>query len=201
MTTAGLLLTGGQSRRLGQDKASLSLIDGGPTLAQSIGQILASVCRPCLELGPGRSQLPHLADRLPGAGPLAAVAGGWSHLRDQGFRGPALVVATDLPGFSSALAQLLSSHPSPRSVVPLFEGRPQPLCARFCPEDLDLAVSLYEDGQRSMSALLGRMSYLVLPAEGWTELTGDPLALADLDTPEDLARLRGAHPPSHRSCR
>nr|MDP9020189.1 NTP transferase domain-containing protein [Actinomycetota bacterium] len=53
---AGLLLTGGASRRMGRDKALLAV--HGLPLAQRTAGVLAAVVAPVLEVGPGRSTLP-----------------------------------------------------------------------------------------------------------------------------------------------
>ncbi len=49
---AGILLTGGASRRLGVDKASL-VVDG-ETLAARAARVLTLVCAPVIEVGRGR---------------------------------------------------------------------------------------------------------------------------------------------------
>ena len=49
--TAGILLTGGRSRRLGVDKATLVL--DGETLAQRAARRLGAVCEPVVEAGDG----------------------------------------------------------------------------------------------------------------------------------------------------
>ena len=70
--TAGILLTGGRSRRMGVDKATLVL--DGETLAVRAGRRLAAACAPTLEVGDGLSGLPSLREWPPGSGPLAALA-------------------------------------------------------------------------------------------------------------------------------
>jgi molybdenum cofactor guanylyltransferase len=76
MRAAGLLLTGGASRRMGRDKATLTLTPAGESLAGRTARLLAAVTSPAFEVGPGHSQLPAIAEGQPGAGPLAAVAAG-----------------------------------------------------------------------------------------------------------------------------
>src|SRR5580704_6177217 len=84
----GLLLTGGSSRRMGQDKATLVLADGR-TFAQTVAACLSQVADPVLEIGPGKSGLIAIADELPGSGPLAALSTGWRSLVDSGHSGAA----------------------------------------------------------------------------------------------------------------
>ncbi|HZI37181.1 MAG TPA: NTP transferase domain-containing protein, partial [Acidimicrobiia bacterium] len=52
---AGLLLTGGASRRMGRDKALLEV--GGRRLVDRAASVLAAVADPVLEVGPGWSEL------------------------------------------------------------------------------------------------------------------------------------------------
>jgi molybdenum cofactor guanylyltransferase len=190
MKVAGVLLTGGASRRLGTDKSGIDIGDG--PLAARTARLLQSVADPALELGPGRSSLPHVPDAQPGQGPLAAVVSGWAELRRRSFDRPVLVLATDLPFLSESLLEWLAGHPGAGSVVPVHGGQPQPLCARYCPADLDTATKLYGQGVRSMRALLAAIEpQLILPQE-WQAVAGHGLALNDLDTPADLEHARRA---------
>jgi aspartyl-tRNA(Asn)/glutamyl-tRNA(Gln) amidotransferase subunit A len=71
---AGLLLTGGSSRRMGRDKAELVI--AGERLADRSARVLAGVCDPVLEVGPGRSAIDAVVDDEVRAGPLVALATG-----------------------------------------------------------------------------------------------------------------------------
>jgi molybdenum cofactor guanylyltransferase len=190
MTAAGLLLTGGASRRMGHDKATVSVVAGEEPLARRTARHLAATTNPTFEIGPGHSDLPRVTEDPPGAGPLAAVAAGQRRLRMAGWTGPAVVVATDLPRLTRSLLVWLVDHPSPRSVVPVSGGVPQTLCARYAAQDLDVAVELAAAGKRSMRDLLGGIDALLAGPEVWTPAADDPDALVDVDTPSDLARLR-----------
>jgi molybdopterin-guanine dinucleotide biosynthesis protein A len=192
MPAAGLLLTGGASRRMGRDKAALPAIDGEDSLADRTARLLASTTHPCFEVGPGHSHLPTVLEDPPGGGPLAAVAAGQQRLAAVNWSGPALVVATDLPRLTGGLLAWLSEHPSARSVVPVLDDIPQTLCARYAAHDLALARGLVAGGQRSMRDLLERIDPLLAGPELWAPAAGDPEALVDVDTPADLARLRAA---------
>ena len=109
MTVAGLLLTGGASRRLGVDKAEL-VHDGATLAARAAGQ-LEAVCDPVLEVGPGRSALPTVREDPAGTGPLAALAAGGRELARRGHDGAAIVLAVDLPAMTVAFLTLLRDHP------------------------------------------------------------------------------------------
>jgi molybdopterin-guanine dinucleotide biosynthesis protein A len=184
---AGLLLTGGASRRMGRDKASIVLADGR-TCAQTVAARLAQVADPVLEIGPGATGLTAVPDDRPGAGPLAALATGWAALVRSGHSGPVLVLACDLPWVTVPLLELLALASGDGAVVPVVGGRPQPLCARFGPASLDRCQRLVAEGRRSLMALLDATPVVWLGPDVWSEVV-DEQCFADMDTPEDLARV------------
>jgi molybdopterin-guanine dinucleotide biosynthesis protein A len=190
MGAAGLLLTGGASRRFGQDKGALVLSGSTESLARRTGRLLAEVAQPALEVGPGLSGLPALVEDPPGRGPLAALAAGSCRLQTLGWAGPAIVVATDLPLLTRGFLVWLAGHPSARSVVPVCDGVPQTLCARYAPADLERAVHLAVAGRRALRDLLDGIDALLAGPETWGPAAGDPDALFDVDTPADLARVQ-----------
>jgi molybdopterin-guanine dinucleotide biosynthesis protein A len=176
---------------MGTDKASL-LIDGLP-LARRTAGLLAMVADPAVEIGPGSTGLPAMAEDPPGRGPLAAVAAGADYLETLGHRGPVIVLATDLPRLTVGLVELLASSPVAGCLVPMDRGRPQPLCARYDPAALVAARRLVAAGERSMTALLEQVDVTWLEPADWQAAAGDPDALLDVDTPQDLTTFRGAH--------
>jgi molybdopterin-guanine dinucleotide biosynthesis protein A len=187
---AALLLTGGTSRRMGRDKATL--VVGGVALAERTAALLGRVAAPILEVGPGYTGLVRVQESPPGGGPLCALAAGWSGLKELEWPESAgvLVVATDLPRLTAGLLALLASYPGPGAVVPLDrEGHSQPLCARYPTAALGLAAELVGAGQRSLRALLAGVEPAWLTPSVWQPAAGDPDALRDVDTPADLAAL------------
>lgn len=190
MPAAGLLLTGGASRRMGQDKAALPAADTAESLAGRTARLLAAATSFAIEIGPGWSSLPAIVEVQRGGGPLVAVAAGRRELCARGWDGPAVVVATDLPHLTPELLSWLVDHPARRSVVPVAQGVPQPLCARYSAPDLDRAGVLVAMGRRSMRDFLDGTDALLVGPEEWQPAAGNPDALEDVDTPADLARLR-----------
>jgi molybdopterin-guanine dinucleotide biosynthesis protein A len=183
---AGLLLTGGSSRRMGHDKATL-VIDGEPS-ARRLGGLLAGVVEPALEVGGQRSGLAAIVEEQPGQGPLAALAAGWSALSGAGHEGAVVVLACDLPLVTSAFIRWLAQYPGERSIVPLVEGRLQPLCARWSALDLRRSVERAAHGARALHELLNEMAPVTVGPNDWAGVAL-PSALADADTPGDLKRL------------
>jgi molybdopterin-guanine dinucleotide biosynthesis protein A len=185
---AALLLTGGASRRLGRDKATLMI--GGVPLARRTADLLVEVADPVIEVGPGYTGLPHVREDPPGGGPLAAVAAGWTALGSGSIQA-VLVVATDLPRLTGGLLALLAGHSETGCcIVPVDRlGRPQTLCARYPAATLARAGALLAAGHRSIRALLEGEPVTWLSPSQWEPAAGRADGLADLDRPEDLALL------------
>src|SRR5437763_249666 len=148
---AGLLLTGGASRRMGTDKALLEV--GGQRLVDRAAGALAAVAEPAVEVGPGWSALPAVREDPPGSGPLAAVAAGAAALRAGGHDGPVIVLAVDMPFVTVDLLRLLATRPGPATAVPRAGGHPQVLCARYGPEALAAVDRLHAAGGVSLRRL------------------------------------------------
>jgi molybdenum cofactor guanylyltransferase len=145
------------------------------------------VCDPVLEVGPGRSALETVGDDDPGAGPLAALVTGAGALRTRGYEGAVLLLAVDLPFVSTRLLELVVNHPAAGSVVPMADGMRQSCCARYAPAALTAAAGLVERGERAMHTLLSAVPLVEITEPEWRAVAPAD-ALADLDTPEDLAR-------------
>lgn len=184
--TAGILLTGGLSRRMGSDKASLRI--DGQVSAQRLGTLLSAVSVPAIEVGACRSPLPSVREVEAGGGPLVALAAGWAVLGGLGHSGPVLVLACDLPLVDEALVRLLATWPAGTSVVPVVEGRPQPLCARFSSQTLSAAPSLVAEGHRSLRSLLEVGPVLWLEEPQWGPVASRR-SFTDVDRPDDLDAL------------
>jgi molybdenum cofactor guanylyltransferase len=172
-----LLLTGGASSRMGTAKATL-LVDGEP-LARRSARLLAQVCDPVVEVGPGYSDLPTAAEAEPGRGPLAALVAGADVV---GITSPVLLLACDLPFVNVDLLTRLVEAPGGGTVVPVDrDGVVQPVCARYSTDALLRARDLLAAGERSLRSLLVQVPV--------TRLDGfDEQVLADVDTPDDATR-------------
>lgn len=87
------------------------------------------------------------------------------------------------------MLEWLAGRPGGRSVVPVANGRVQPLCARYSPADLDTAAQLVAGGERSMTALLAATDPELVHESDWAPAVGGVAVLEDVDTPEDLKRV------------
>jgi molybdopterin-guanine dinucleotide biosynthesis protein A len=121
--SAGIILAGGHSRRMGTDKALLE-IDGETLLGRTV-RVVSAVVREVLivgrtELPPGLGEVAAMEDAYPGIGPLGGIAFGLEQMEAE----QALVVACDLPFLRTEVLQmLLDLAPGYDAVVPRVGAR------------------------------------------------------------------------------
>ena len=186
----GVVLAGGGGRRLGGDKAIVSL-DGRALLDYPLAAVRRAVGSAAV-VAKRDTALPELADdvalwpeddepRHPLAGIVAAL---------RGARGDAvLVVACDMPLVTGDLLAALARAPLGRApaLVPRAGGRLQPLCARYEPAAL-AALQDFDQDQGATETVLG-IGPAILE---WA----DEQAFFNVNTPDDLlqaAALLAAH--------
>jgi len=174
---------------MGFDKALVEV--DGLANAVRLAAVMQKVASPVLEVGPGRSGLKAIAEGPIGQGPLFATCAALPALEAAGHRGPVLLLACDLAFVTAEDLALLAGWPG-GSVVPMVDGRPQPLCARWSHEDLLAATVLVHAGERSMKALLRRPGIVLVDRDQWPAGRADHV-FADFDTPTDLAGLGLRH--------
>ena len=124
-----VIMAGGDSQRMGRDKASLVL--GEQTLLQYVAdvmravfpQVVVSVRTPRADVA-----LPQVCDAFSDVGPLAGLCAGLEHAAQSG-QPWIFAVATDMPFVRPALIEQLANYRTGvDAVVPLVDGHPQPLC-------------------------------------------------------------------------
>ena len=182
MTCAGVLLTGGASRRMGADKASI--VWQGESLARRAARVLAAVCDPVVEVGSGASGLDCVREDPAGSGPLAALVAGAKALATPG---PVLLFACDLPFVEAPVLRLLARWPGRATVIPSVDGRLQYACARYGPDALERAHAALQAGTFSLRSVADCEHDEV--AESHWLAAGPPNTFADVDSPADLRRL------------
>ena len=189
-STAGIVLAGGRSSRFGSDKA-LAPWAGGTMIAGVLAALEPVVDeRLVVAKSPDRyveglRGVRPVRDGFSAHHPLAGIAAGL-----RAARAPwAFVCACDMPLLQPALVRiLLASAPGHDAVVPVWEGRPQALCAVYSTTCLDsIDRLLREDG--SVEELFTSVRTLRLGEATVARL--DPLGLSfmDIDTPADRTRI------------
>lgn len=180
----GLVLAGGASRRLGQDKATL--VAGGETLAARAARKLATVCTRVAIADRGRRLLadwPSLEDG-PGEGPAAGMLGA-----ARAYPGhPLLVLACDLPEIPEALLAALARESGTDWAVPRRHGHLEPLCALYGPAALAALADSVAAGILAPHRLAGIPTLAIRFLDDLARY-GDPDRMfLNLNDPSDLAR-------------
>jgi molybdopterin-guanine dinucleotide biosynthesis protein A len=178
---AGILLTGGASRRMGVDKATL--VFDGETLAARAARVLTEACDRVVEVGPGVTGLRAVREDPPGAGPLAALVTGAGALGSL----PVVLLACDMPFVDAPLLRLLAQWPGDGTVVPVADGRYQYACARYGAASINEANAALRAGHGGLKHAIGA-TVTYVPEREW-QAVAPAHAFADLDTPDDIARF------------
>jgi len=189
--TTGVVLAGGESRRMRRDK--LRLIVGGKPLLDRVCLALASRCDEILVVGgyapDGARSIPDL--RPDRQGPLAGIEAGLLAARHRAV----FVAAGDMPFLTGDLAGYLISLLSGDvpAVVPDFGGRLHPLCAAYGRETRPAVSTALDRGTRSVRELLEGLPGVRYVRQNELQQFGDPdLLLTNVNSPEDLERAREA---------
>jgi molybdopterin-guanine dinucleotide biosynthesis protein A len=183
LQVAGVVLTGGGSRRMGTDKALVEV--GGVALAVRVADVLAAAgCDPVWCQGGDAESLAGLGlavhpDTQPGEGPVAAIAAALGHA---GEADGVLVAACDLPRLTArAVAELLDhaarDHSGDHPIALALAGRAQ-LVAWWPRATAAPLGDLLAAGVRTYRAALDRL--------GATLLDTDATVLTNVNTPADL---------------
>lgn len=184
----GLVLAGGQSRRMGQDKAKLEI--GGRSqleraadlLAEFLGHVHLSVRADQFD---DTSRFVHepIIDAYDELGPAAGLLSAHRAYPEAAW----LVLACDMPLVDGAIIRALIEQRDSRKAATAFansrDGLPEPLCAIYEPGTLARFRHLAEEGlETSPRTLLvqSELCELELPRSN---------ALDNINTPEDLARI------------
>ncbi|TMD93689.1 MAG: molybdenum cofactor guanylyltransferase [Chloroflexi bacterium] len=181
-----VLLTGGGSRRMGRDKATME-VEGralGLRPVEALGALVAEVVVAGRPL-PGL-QARVVADAVDGAGPLAGVVAGLRAARTP----LAVVVACDMPTLVPAVVEMLLDRlradagllaaccEGPRGLEPL------PLALRTSAQG-SLGAAL-ERGVRALRDALAGPGLIVVDEAGWRPLDPDGHCFVNWNRPEEI---------------
>lgn len=200
-----LILAGGASTRMGQDKAWLDL--DGRTLLEHVVEIVAARCRPIVVCARPGQVLPSLAiehervdDPLPGQGPLVGIVAGLARLAARGAA-RAYLGSCDAAALSEAhvafmLERLACAPESTIAAVPIdADGRTHPLAAAVVVAPLlERAAAQLRGDQLRLQALLRGPGIVQVDVR---ELP-DPDVLHPCNTPAQWQALRARIKPRAR---
>ena len=180
----GLVLAGGQSRRMGRDKALL-LRDGQSQLAHMVSVLDAVVERVFVsarsdQAGDAeRSRFELIVDRYDDMGPIAGILSALQEYPEADW----LVVACDLPNIDDSTLRFLVENISNNQPFTAFrsshDGLPEPLCAVYKAGSDELLREFVDDGMVCPRKILIRSETCLLDQP-------NPSSLDNVNTPDDL---------------
>lgn len=176
--TAGAILCGGASRRMGRDKAFVE-IDGVAMVVRAASVLRAAGCQPVFAVGGDRHALAtvgieFVADLHPGEGPVGGVITAL-----EACDAPAIVVvACDLPYLTVHTVRSLVSAAGAAQATVAVTDRVQPMCALWSRGSLDILRRSFAEGERRLLAVLDQLETQQVPA--------NPQDLANVNAPGDL---------------
>lgn len=189
MTTGGIVLCGGSSRRMGWPKVMLPF--GPERMLQRVVRLMGEALQPVVVVAsPGQelAELPPevrvLRDRQPGRGPLEGLAVGLAGVGDRveaayltGCDVPLLV-----PGFVRRMIELAAGYDV---AVPRVAGFDEPLAAVYRTEVLPQAEALLAADRLRPAYLFDRVRTRRISAEELREADPDLGSLANVNSPAD----------------
>jgi molybdenum cofactor guanylyltransferase len=180
----GLVLAGGRSTRMGQDKAALRYADELPQLQRAVQLLEAYVVRAYVSVRadqaaePLRARFAQIRDAHDNLGPIAGLLAAQAQHPQAAW----LVLACDLPLLDDAtLAHLLRARAPTRSATAYrssHDGLPEPLCAVYEPRSAAALRAWVAAGRNCPRKFLLSVD---------TELLTEPAARAldNINTPQE----------------
>jgi molybdopterin-guanine dinucleotide biosynthesis protein A len=161
VSLAGVILAGGESRRMGRDKATLPYPGSpGTTMVEHILGVVSQRCAPAIVVAATGQPLPTLQaqiirDEIQGLGPLPATGLGLRAAAEAGAT-LAFVCAVDMPLLATELIDSLVqlAVETNAEVVSPWDGRSHFLAAVYRTDLADRIDALVATGERRMSALI-----------------------------------------------
>lgn len=186
VSISGAILAGGQSRRMGQDKATL-LIDGEPLLLR-IARLMRSIVADLAVIGPPeRATLvpdtPVIPDRWPDCGPLGGIA---TALQSSLSGEVIVVVGCDMPFLNPALLRhLITLAPNVDAVVARLDGQAHPLHAVYQRRCLPLLEAQLAAGDLRVHRFLTQIKVCYVEPPELTQFDPTHLSTFNSNTPEE----------------
>jgi molybdopterin-guanine dinucleotide biosynthesis protein A len=184
MQTAGFVLAGGVSSRMGRNKAFL-MFEGRSLIERAAGAVQEAAGAVTIVGSPevyGHLGMLVIPDLRSSAGPLAGIESALRHT-DAEWN---LIVACDMPGVhGAALRRIVEEalgHPEAGCVLPATGEFVEPLCAMYSKRMLPVVSKALDEGIRKVTRafLNGEIHYL--------RMNDDPV-FHNVNTPEEWRRV------------
>ncbi|MBZ0214681.1 MAG: molybdenum cofactor guanylyltransferase [Nitrospirae bacterium] len=177
-----VVLAGGASRRMGQDKSRLLVAD--EPILERLVRLLAVAGSPVTVLG-GRSVAgaAFVPDDEAFSGPLSALAD-WTPSKPL-----VMVVSCDAVRFHAGVVQGLLELIGPHeAAIPVVEGRPQPLCALYRASAFDHARATKAEGSARIRDWTDRLDALLVDEDALRAVGIAPREVVGVNDPDSFRK-------------
>ena len=182
-----VVLTGGESRRMGRDKA-MTKIAGKPMVAhiiETIDPLFSDILISVREFRTDVS-LPQIIDSSSARGPMIGIKSALEAMQTDWL----FVIACDMPFVSTELIQaLVLKRENHHAVLTHVDDRAQPLFGFYAKSCLPLMKTSVAEGQRSMMRLLDQLDVYLLPEAEVERIDPQLNSLMSLDTVEEVKKM------------
>ena len=185
---SGAILAGGQSRRMGRDKAALVI--GEETLLARTVRLMRGLTPNLAIIGPSARaalvpDVPIIPDRWPNAGPLGGIATALQSLTGEAV----LVVGCDMPFLNSALLRYQITQLSPYDAVVIrLDGQAHPLHAVYQRRCLPLLEEQLAAGDLRVQHFLAQLHVRYVANSELDRFDPQHLSPFNANTPEEWDR-------------
>jgi molybdopterin-guanine dinucleotide biosynthesis protein A len=198
MHASAVVVAGGQSRRLGQDKRRLRLWGAnGPTLLEHTIGLVGSLCREVVVVLNDPAEWPELAVQSVGdvyadGGALGGIYAGLQAVRND----YALVVACDMPLLNAALLAAMLARPRDYDALVPRSPRPgaarntldvEPLHAIYSRRCLAPMQAALESGRRQIAAFFPDIRVAYVEPDEIRRYDSEGLSFLNVNTVEQMA--------------
>ncbi len=187
----GVILAGGESRRMGSDKSLLPI--QGARFIDHVYQRMARLFDEVIIV----TNSPDLYKEIPcrkvpdiyyAQGALAGVHSGLAHARSEKI----FVVGCDMPFINSAVVQEICSHAETGDlVIPHSSSGHEPLHALYSKACLPAMERVLDAGLKRILLFFDQVKLVELPASIIRRFDPQEKSFQNINTPEDYFRLRG----------
>jgi molybdopterin-guanine dinucleotide biosynthesis protein A len=192
----GIILAGGSSRRMGQNKALLSLpTNQAVTFVEHLASLLVECCVETFIVARDQASASAYAyrgvhvvfDKTPGIGPLMGLYSGLSAMNTE----RALVLAVDLPLVQPALLTFLLSQPvgAGTLLVPVVHGVPQVMLAIYPRTVLPIMKEQLLKGRRDLRCLLELAPVQFIEEIQLCQIDPQLRSFVNINTPEEFRTM------------
>ena len=182
MSVTAIVLCGGRSTRMGQDKGSLAF--GAESMLERVTRILGAISDGVIVAGRRDQRVTTVHDAIEDQGPLAGIAAGLAASTSD----LNVVVACDMPLIHAAVLQrMLTLVDDNDACVAMVDGHASALCGVYRSRVADVARALLDSGERRVMRLLDQIQTKRVDAAVFRDLDPDLETFISVDTPEKYA--------------